>query len=229
MYDYDKIESECLPFEVNGVFLMIFKLKMVNKAKLNLVVFMIMNWVTFVDAQCTTSNNGLRFRCETHGADFDIELKLCGKTPKISISIDVDALDLHIKEDADTDLDIPVGPIGKVQLSLKSAGAEGDVIFSVKFNALGFLPIPLVSERTIGDPNCVAVLSWFQSQSIGVLIAIGVAALICFIAFICCCYCCCCRNRTQMAPPTIIMQSAPGSFVPSNSNLPYEKQEHKSY
>ena len=190
---------------------------MVNKAKLNLVVFMIINWATLANAECTTSNNDLSIRCEYNGVVVAMEFKICRKTPKISISIDVDSIDLHIKKEAETDIDIPVGSLGSVQYSLKSAGTKGDAFFSMKFIFLGGIPITIFSEKAISDPNCNAVDFWFQSQGIGVLIAIGVAALICIIACIFCCYCCCCRNKTH-APSAIIMQSAPGPFVLPNSN-----------
>lgn len=204
----------------------------VNKS-LNIVFLAIMCLITvaFVDADdCYMSTNAMdrtTVTCNTdlvgNPASLKMEFDLCRDEPKVSAQIDVDSLRIHLRREGDASIDIPLSRIGSLQLSITSNSYD-DQYIKVVFKPFGILPVTLYRKRlSEQDTGCTAIAYWINSQSIGVFVGIGLAALVLLVSCCCCCCwccgCCCCRKKQPIQ--TTVILNAGQAVRPTASNIPY--------
>ena len=176
-------------------------------------------------------NSDVTLSCLTKviGTDIQIslKLKLCRENPQISAKIDVNKFNIHFEKQGDASISVPIGKIASLKVSIISNAAD-DQRVDVSMIPLNAISISLFSKKV--DLDCSVFWYWINSQSIGVLVGIGVGALL---FLICCCYCCCkcCKScckcccgccRKKQATSEVLAQSG-HQMTPSQSNVPYTR------
>lgn len=147
-----------------------------------------------------------------------ITLKLCRDDPKVSATLDIDALGIHKKKEGDASIAIPISSLGSLEVSIESNNPEDESV-KISVRPLNAMSIPIFSKQLDEDGQCNDIMYWINSQGIGAIVGIGIGALLLLIGCCCCCcYCCCCRKKKQ--PAVVIVQSG-HQMAPAQSNLPY--------
>ena len=140
-------------------------------------------------ASCVVSNQGLFYNCNVMidghlPAHLYFEFQLCKYPAKVIVMLDADALSIHKKEEHDIESTFYIYGVGAFNIQQQSNG-------KINFDLTSDSPLGLSLSKQSVIPDCKynPYFVWIHSQSIGVLVCIGVSCVFALILFICSCCC----------------------------------------
>ena len=129
---------------------------------------------------------------------FDIEFKLCSNPAKAIVMIDIQALDMFVREEFDSSVTLPIPAFGDnafVNMQFGPDSNKTKIDFQLSLSIAGY-PVMTILKRQMDYPECNAFSIWFKSLTTGSLVAIaaGIVLVAMFVLWVCVC---CCRHRSH--------------------------------